>query len=206
MPHKPATNLCSRIRDLFCLLVARRRTVQIHIREMQPAFAFSHHESWMGDVSLLCRETSVNNILQRLEGGFGRSISISRSLLKANMNALRFRVNLIFSLALPVALVSIAGCGAPTPAISPKTLISVSITPANPSIAVSATEQFTATGNYSDGSTASLSSSVTWASSNLAVATVSEAGMATSVGAGVPATRRVAARQRQCVLWFRRLP
>ena len=82
------------------------------------------------------------------------------------MNAMRCRVKLI-SLALPVVLISITGCGSSTAASSTttKSLSSISITPSNPSIAINATEQFTATGNYSDGSTANLSSSVTWASS-----------------------------------------
>jgi uncharacterized protein YjdB len=102
------------------------------------------------------------------------------------MNSLHRCVKLI-SLALPIALISVAGCGSPTTGISSKTLTSISITPSSPSIAVNATEQFTATGNYSDGSTSNLSSSVTWASSNQSVATVSEIGIGTSVGAGTTA-------------------
>jgi len=100
------------------------------------------------------------------------------------MNALRYRVQLIFS-ALPVALILITGCGTSTTTSSaPKSLSSISITPANPSIAVNATEQFTATGNYSDGSTANLSSSANWASTKQSIATVSEAGLGTGVAAG----------------------
>ena len=84
------------------------------------------------------------------------------------MNLLRSFVKLS-SIALPIALISMTGCG--SPATITKTMLSldsISITPSNPSIAVNATEQFAATGNYSDGSTANLSSSVTWASSNQA--------------------------------------
>ncbi len=101
------------------------------------------------------------------------------------MNALRCRVKYIF-LALPIVLLSITGCGTTAAVTStpPKSLNSISVTAANPSIAVGATEQFTATGNYSDGSTANVSSSVTWASSNQAVATVNESGVATGVAAG----------------------
>jgi Bacterial Ig-like domain (group 2) len=99
------------------------------------------------------------------------------------MNSLRCYIKLS-SLALPIALVSVTGCGSLSPTNSQKTLTSVSVTPSNPSIAINATEQFTATGNYSDGSTANLWSSVTWASSNQATATVSETGVATGVGAG----------------------
>ena len=38
------------------------------------------------------------------------------------------------------------------------------MTPANPTVAKGLTEQFTATGTYSDGTTADLTSQVTWAS------------------------------------------
>jgi uncharacterized protein YjdB len=100
------------------------------------------------------------------------------------MNLLRSFAKLS-SLALPIALISMTGCG--SPATITKTTISlnsISITPLNPSIAVNATEQFTATGNYSDGSTANLSSSVTWASSNQADATMNGTGVATGMAAG----------------------
>ena len=83
------------------------------------------------------------------------------------MNTLRCRVRLL-SLALPIALISVSGCGSPNAAISPRTLISVSITPSNPSIAINASEPFIATGNYSDGTTTNLSTLATWASSNQA--------------------------------------
>jgi hypothetical protein len=67
---------------------------------------------------------------------------------------------------------------------SAPTLQSISVTPANPSIAVSATQQFTATGTYSDGSTQNLSSQVTWSSSNTAVATINSSGLASGVSTG----------------------
>ena len=98
----------------------------------------------------------------------------------------------VLSLALPIALLSITGCGSSTPVFSPKALRSVSITPSNTSIAVNATEQLTAMGDYSDGSTANLTTSVTWDSSNTAVATVSSAGLATGVGAGTTTIKATA--------------
>jgi hypothetical protein len=59
------------------------------------------------------------------------------------------------------------------------------VTPSNPSISPSQTQQFTATGTYSDGSTKNISTSVTWASSNTAVATIgASTGLATGVTAG----------------------
>jgi uncharacterized protein YjdB len=65
------------------------------------------------------------------------------------------------------------------------TLSSIAITPQSPgSLAVGAALQFTATGTYSDGSTADLTSQVTWTSSDTSVATISEAGLATGIAAG----------------------
>jgi 6-phosphogluconolactonase (cycloisomerase 2 family) len=64
------------------------------------------------------------------------------------------------------------------------TLSSIAITPASPSIALGTTQQLTATGTYSDKTTKDISSQVTWASATMTVATVSTAGLATSVKAG----------------------
>ena len=67
-------------------------------------------------------------------------------------------------------------------------LVSISVTPTSPSIALGTTQQFTATGTYSDNSTQDLTTSATWSSSIRAVATISNApgsnGLATSVGDG----------------------
>ncbi|MGH9895842.1 MAG: DUF4082 domain-containing protein, partial [bacterium] len=65
------------------------------------------------------------------------------------------------------------------------TLASIAVTPANPTIQTSATQQFTATGTYSDSSTQNITTQVTWDSSNTAVATINSAGLATAgTGAG----------------------
>ena len=61
---------------------------------------------------------------------------------------------------------------------------SIAVTPANPSISPGGTQQFTATGTYSDSSTQNLTSQVAWASSNTVVATISAGGIATGVAAG----------------------
>src|SRR5208337_4848733 len=67
-------------------------------------------------------------------------------------------------------------------------LQSIALTPANPSIAKGLTEQFTATGTYTDGTTADLTTQVTWASATASVATISNAvgtqGLATTLGTG----------------------
>ena len=76
--------------------------------------------------------------------------------------------------------------------ITPVELASITITPANPSIVAGTTQQFTATGVYTDASTTDLTAMVTWASSTPGVATISNAGLATTLAGGtttISATR-----------------
>lgn len=72
--------------------------------------------------------------------------------------------------------------------VTPALLVSIAVTPVNPSIALGTTQQFIATGTFSDSTTQDISSSVTWSSSNTGVATISNAtgskGLATSVREG----------------------
>lgn len=64
-------------------------------------------------------------------------------------------------------------------------LVSITVAPANLSIPQGRTQQYTATGNYSNGGTADMTGSVTWSSSNTAVATINSAGVATAAGVGM---------------------
>ena len=77
--------------------------------------------------------------------------------------------------------VSLTGTGGPG-------LVSIAVTPANPSISVGGTEQFTATGTYSDSSTQNLTTTATWSSLATSVATISNTsgsqGLATPTGIG----------------------
>ena len=75
------------------------------------------------------------------------------------------------------------------PGTLPPTLVSISVTPSGISIERGKTQQFTATGAYSDGSTRDITSEVTWTSSNMAVVTISAAGLATAKAAGVTAIK-----------------
>jgi len=84
-------------------------------------------------------------------------------------------------------LVLVAGCGGsgtPSP-----TLVSIAITPENPSIPLGTSEQFTATGTFSDNSMRDITTSVTWKSSAPDVATINNTtsfnGLATPVKTGV---------------------
>ncbi|MBW2734811.1 MAG: Ig-like domain-containing protein [Deltaproteobacteria bacterium] len=60
--------------------------------------------------------------------------------------------------------------------VTPAVLVSIAITPGDPSAARGTTEQFTATGTYSDTTTADLTTTVAWTSSNTDAATVANVG------------------------------
>ena len=65
------------------------------------------------------------------------------------------------------------------------TLTTLAITPtAAQNIALGTSEQYTATGTFSDSSTQDLSNQVTWTSSSPPVAVVNGLGLATSTGLG----------------------
>ena len=66
----------------------------------------------------------------------------------------------------------------------PPTLSSITVMPANRTVSTGATQQFTATGTYSDGSSQDITSQVTWNSSTAAVATINASGLASGVSAG----------------------
>ena len=76
-----------------------------------------------------------------------------------------------------VAFRTTAGGGGPV-------LTSITVAPTNPSIGVGTPQQFTATGNYSDGSHQDLTNTATWTSSIPSVATINSSGLATAVAAG----------------------
>lgn len=66
----------------------------------------------------------------------------------------------------------------------PPTLTSISVTPPTASVAVGATQQYTATATYSDNTTQNITSTATWTSGATATATVNASGLATGVAAG----------------------
>ena len=72
--------------------------------------------------------------------------------------------------------------------VTDATLVSIDVLPATPSVANGSTQQFTATGLFTDDSTPDLTTQVTWASSDGAVASVSNDpgsnGLATTTGVG----------------------
>jgi len=70
---------------------------------------------------------------------------------------------------------------APAPAA---TLSTISVTPADASIAIGRTQQYAASGVYSDGATQDISTRVTWSSSTISVATINVNGLVTAVSVG----------------------
>jgi trimeric autotransporter adhesin len=64
------------------------------------------------------------------------------------------------------------------------TLLSITVVPNAASLSIGATQQLSATGTYTDGTTQNLTASSTWASSNSNIIAVSNAGLATAVATG----------------------
>ena len=86
-------------------------------------------------------------------------------------------------LGLGVAIGWLSGCGGG--AISqPVTMVSINVAPASASIQTAATQQFTATGAFSDSSTKDITNSVNWTSSDTSKVTIQNSGLATAVAAG----------------------
>jgi len=73
--------------------------------------------------------------------------------------------------------------GTATLNVTPAALVSIAVSPQNPSISTVQTQQFTATGTYTDNSQQTIASA-TWTSSNTAAATINGSGLATAVAAG----------------------
>jgi trimeric autotransporter adhesin len=74
--------------------------------------------------------------------------------------------------------------GSTTLIVTPPVLSSIIVTPANASIPAGNSQQFTATGTYSDGSAQNLTSSSTWTSSVPSVVTIQAGGLASSATVG----------------------
>ncbi len=97
-------------------------------------------------------------------------------------NFIRYGLALLSVAALATVMAACSPTSPPTPA---PTLSSIAVTPASPdNLAVGATQQFTAIGTYSDGSTVDVTSQVTWTSSDTSIATISSTGLASGVAAG----------------------
>ena len=74
--------------------------------------------------------------------------------------------------------------GTTTVTVTSATLVSISITPPNPSIANGTSEQLTATGTFSDGSTEDLTATASWTATPAGTVTVDPNGLVTGTGVG----------------------
>ena len=68
--------------------------------------------------------------------------------------------------------------------VQQQALVSIAVTPGNPSVIAGKTQQFTATGTFSDSSTQDLTNSVVWASQTTTVATINSTGLASTLIVG----------------------
>jgi uncharacterized protein YjdB len=94
------------------------------------------------------------------------------------MQNLKFFLVILF---LGPLAVSLNTCGGGSPIGQPT---SITVTPENPIILVGTTQQFTATGKFPVAPTDDITTYVTWQSSNTAVATVDNKGLARGLAAG----------------------
>jgi phospholipase C len=80
------------------------------------------------------------------------------------------------------------GCGGGGTSTPAPTLSSIAVTPANASVTQGTSQQFRATGTYSDNSTRDLTATAMWTSSAPSVVTISAGGLASSVGVPIGTT------------------
>jgi uncharacterized protein YjdB len=66
-----------------------------------------------------------------------------------------------------------------------KDIVGLAISPTNGSIQPETTQQFTATGTYSDGTTGDVTAETTWTSSHPTIATINSEGLASGISEGV---------------------
>ena len=86
--------------------------------------------------------------------------------------------------------------GSATVTVTPATLISIAVTPLDPSIAAGTQEHLTATGTFSDNTIQNLTASASWTSSSIAVAMVGSMGSQGGIVTGIaPGTATIQATQ-----------
>lgn len=113
-----------------------------------------------------------------------------KNLLALSRHAARLSVGYVisFSFVMGAALILVACGGGGSAPTAPVTLSSIAITPAPVFIGKNTTLNLAATGTYSNGTTADLTSRVTWTSADLTIASVGPStGVATGVALGTTA-------------------
>lgn len=95
------------------------------------------------------------------------------------------KVNYLRASRLPVTAGPLNGTSQQaTVTVTPPVLVTLTISPPAPTIAKGQTQQFMATGIFTDGSTQDLTGSAAWSSSDEAVATITSGGLATGLREG----------------------
>jgi 6-phosphogluconolactonase (cycloisomerase 2 family) len=89
--------------------------------------------------------------------------------------------NYALGVSLLLCILLLAACGSSSP-----NLTSITVAPSSASVNIGASQQFSATGNYSDGTSKDITTntSITWASASTSIATITSGGLATGKGAG----------------------
>lgn len=107
-------------------------------------------------------------------------------MMRINHSKISYFALFLFSMLLSACGGGGSGGGTPPPpAPAAKTLTSIALTPATATVAKGLNTHFTATGMYSDATTADITSQVLWVSGNTAVATINSAtAIATGVAVG----------------------
>lgn len=100
--------------------------------------------------------------------------------MKLSCSLSRFAPSLLAAFVLS-CVAACSGGGAATTSNPPaRTLTSIAVTSASASVAAGLTDQFKATGTYSDSTTSDITSTVSWTSATPAVATINASGLASS--------------------------
>ncbi len=102
------------------------------------------------------------------------------------------RIRVFISILMAVFTLTFASCGGSSAAPPVQaTLLSIAVTPSSPTVPLGSTQQFAATGTYSNSTTQTLTDSVTWFSATQSVATISNTsgsqGAAASIAMGTSA-------------------
>jgi len=116
--------------------------------------------------------------MQALQRKHSMGFELAETPTRKNVIRLYLASIVFFSLNLLCACGS--GSFGPGVSTSSVTLRSIQINPPAPSISIGQTQQFTATGYYSDGSTRDITDVALWTSSNTSIAGISSSGLSTS--------------------------
>ncbi len=112
---------------------------------------------------------AINNAL--IQPGLATAASVGTSLITASFSSIKGTANVTV--------------------VAPVQIVSIVVTPANPTVGVKRAQPFTAIATYSDGTTKDITGTATWNSTNTTIATIDASGITTGIAIG---TTGIAAR------------